>query len=113
MVAPSTNVTLSVDKSVLQLSGGNSDNVTWTVSLDFTALGIDRLRQAWLTFAPQLAAGAPYSDTEWTATFSNWSVTDPNNIRALRCAGPGSIRVGNDDTACVFSPAGLVSRGGQ
>lgn len=109
IIRPATNVTLGVDKNVLQLSGGNSDNVTWTVSLDFTALGIDRLRQAWLTFAPQLAPGAVYADTEWSATVSNWSVTDPNSVRALQCAGPNSARVGNDSTLCSFTGAGWAS----
>lgn len=107
IVARPGNVTLAVDNSVLQLSGGNSDNVTWAVSLDFTALGIDRVRQAWVTFAPQLANGKSYSDTEWTATFSNWTVDDPLSRRPLRCAAPGSFRIGNDiNTACHYAGDG-------
>lgn len=103
MLSGQENQTLKVDQSVLQLSGGNSDNVTWNVSLDFTALGIDQIRQAWLTFAPQLASCSAYKDSQWTATFSNWSITDPNDVRALQCAGPGSVRVGNGDTVCSYS----------
>ena len=100
------NQTLAVDNPVLQLTGGNSDNVTWNISIDFTALGVDQIRQAWLTFAPQLASGAVYADKEWTAAFSNWSVSDPNNVMALQCAGPASVRVGNGDPSCVYSGAG-------
>ena len=106
MVVRPGNLSLAVNNPVLQLTGGNSDNVTWNISLDFTALGIDQIRQAWLTFAPQLASGVPYADSEWTATFNNWSVTDPNNVQALQCAGPGSVRVGSSDPGCVYSGAG-------
>jgi hypothetical protein len=106
MVVRPGNETLAVNNPVLQLSGGNSDNVTWSISLDFTALGVDQIRQAWLTFAPQLAAGAPYQDSEWTATFRNWSVLGPNTVQALQCAGPGSVRIGNGDPSCVYSGTG-------
>ena len=107
MLLPPANTSLAVDHPVLSLSGGNSDNVTWRIALDFTALGIDQLRQAWLTFAPQLTNGAPYTDAEWAATFNNWTVTAPNNNRALKCAGPGSIRIGNDQNqACSYFGAG-------
>ncbi|HEY3939331.1 MAG TPA: hypothetical protein VGL97_18005, partial [Bryobacteraceae bacterium] len=98
------NISLTVDNPVLQLTGGNSDNVTWDISLDFSALGIDQIRQGWLTFAPALSGQAAYSDTEWTATFSNWSVADANNKRTLQIAGPGSLRIGNDENgACTYS----------
>lgn len=106
MLAGPANGTLAVNNPVLHLSGGNSDSVTWNISLDFSALGIDQIRQAWLTFAPQLAPGAAYADTQWSAVFSNWSVTDPNGVQALKCAGPGSVRVGNNDPSCVYSGAG-------
>ena len=106
MLVGDKNQTLKVDNPVLQLSGGNSDDVTWNISLDFTALGIDQIRQAWLTFAPHLASGAAYQDSEWTATFTNWSVTDPNGVGVLQCAGPGSVRVGNGDLGCVYAGNG-------
>ena len=96
------NVNLSVDKTELQFTGGSSD-VTWHISLDFSALGIDQIRQAWVTFAPKLANGTAYTDTEWTATFSNWSVEDPNNVRPLKIAGTGGLRIGNADPACNYS----------
>lgn len=102
-ITPRPNVSLQVDKTVLPLTGGSSD-VTWHISIDFSALGIDQLRQAWITFAPQLSNGTAYSDTEWTATFSNWSVQDPKNVRTLQIAGPGSLRIGNADKgACTYS----------
>ncbi len=58
MVVRPGNVTLAVDRSEVQLSGGNSDDVVWNIALDFTALGIDQIRQAWVTFAPQLTAAS-------------------------------------------------------
>ncbi len=106
MVVRPGNQTLAVDNPVLQFTGGNSDNVTWNISLDFTALGVVQIRQAWLTFAPQLASGATYSDKEWTAAFSNWTLIDPNGIQALPCAGPGSVRVGNGDQSCQYTGTG-------
>jgi hypothetical protein len=95
------NISLSVDQTILPFTGGSSD-VTWHISLDFSALGIDQIRQAWITFAPQLANGAAYTDTEWTATFSNWAVDDPGNRRPLKIAGPASLRVGNADRTCEY-----------
>lgn len=107
MVIRPGNLTLAVDQSRVQLSGGNSDDVVWNISLDFSALGIDQIRQAWITFAPQLAAASVYSDTEWTATFSNWVVQDALNKRFLQCAGPASLRIGNDaDNACQYAGSG-------
>jgi hypothetical protein len=101
------NVTLAVDQSELQLSGGNSDNVVWNISLDFTALGIDQVRQAWITFAPQLPPSSTYADTEWSAAFSAWTLVDPFGKRFLRSAGPASIRIGNDaSSACQYAGSG-------
>ena len=106
MVVRPGNVKLQVNNPVLQLTGGNSDNVVWNISIDFSALGIDQIRQAWLTFAPRLPDDGVYTDTEWTATFSNWSIADPNNVRTLQIAGPGSVRVANDDNRAVYAGAG-------
>ena len=84
------------------LTGGDSD-ATWRVSLDFSALGLTSVRQMWLTFAPQLADGAAYADTEFEAVFSNWTVTGTN--KALKVAGPGSVRVGSRDAWCNYTGA--------
>jgi hypothetical protein len=109
MLVRPANGSLAVSNPVLSLSGGNSDNVTWRITLDFTALGIDQIRQAWLTFAPKLTTGGPYTDTEWTANFSNWTVNATNNNLALKCAGWGSVRVGNDESqSCTYSGTGWV-----
>ncbi|MDQ2710991.1 MAG: hypothetical protein M3Y24_01945 [Acidobacteriota bacterium] len=111
MVVRPGNQTLAVNNPILALAGGNSDNVVWNISLDFAALGIDQIRRAWFTFAPQLASGAAYSDREWTATFSNWTVVDPNGVQALQCAGPGSMRVGNCDGGCTYTGPGWSAIG--
>ena len=94
---------LAFDRTQIQLSGGSSA-VTWNISIDFTALGIDQLRQCWLTFAPSLADGAAYTATEWQATFSNWQLNGPDAVAALQIAGPGSTRIEEDNGACVFTP---------
>lgn len=99
----SKTATLVASPAVAPLAGGSSD-ATWHVRLDFTALGIDQVRQAWLTLAPQLANGAAYQDTEFKAGFSNWGITsDPNGIAALKVAGPGSVRIEETDDWCTYS----------
>ena len=83
----------------IQLSGGSS-SATFQVKIDFTALGIDQLRQAWLTFAPAAPAGQLLSSSAGVSgdvVFSNWTVTDPNNKRPLFVAGPGSVRIEESD----------------
>ncbi len=101
---------LAFDQTQIQLSGGSSA-VTWNISLDFTALGIDQLRQCWLTFAPSLADGAAYTAAEWQATFSNWQLAGPDAVAALQVAGPGSIRIEEDNGACVFTPNWSIESG--
>ena len=112
MVVRPGNIHLQVDNPVLLLRGGNSDGISWNISLDFSALGIDQVRQAWITFAPRLPARSTYQDTEWTARFSNWVLTDPRNVRTLQIAGPASLRVGNDESgACAYSGGGWKIQG--
>ncbi len=105
--------TLTFDQAQVQLSGGNS-HVTWNCSLDFSAIGValqaqlksttdfTQIRQAWLTFAPSLTNGA-YSSTEWQAAFSNWTLSGPAVTQQLQVAGAGSVRIEEDDTACVYT----------
>ncbi len=92
---------LHFDQATYPLTGGSSD-VTWTCTLDFTALGIDSLRQCWLTFAPWLVTGS-YEATDWAAQFWNWQVTGPETKRLLKVPGPGSIRLDQADRACTYA----------
>jgi hypothetical protein len=92
--------TLATDQSQIQLAGGSSA-VTWNCTIDFTALGIDQLRQCWLTFAPSLTAGT-YAATEWHAIFSNWELAGADTVTALQVAGPGSVRIEEYDGACAW-----------
>jgi hypothetical protein len=98
----SNSASLSFDQAQIQFSGGSSA-VTWNCSFDFTALGIDGIRQCWLTFAPSLANGSAFTGAEWNAVFSNWQLNGPEEIKALQVAGPGSVRIEQDSTACAFS----------
>jgi hypothetical protein len=102
--------TLVFDQPRVQLAGGSS-TVTWNCSLDFTALGIDQLRQCWLTFAPSLADGAAFTPAEWLATFTNWQLSGPDSVAALQVAGPGSVRIEEDSTACAFTSHWNVEAG--
>ena len=106
------NNNLTTTQENVKLSGGSSD-VTWTVEIDFTALGIDDLRQCWLTFAPELADGADYADTDWDITFSNWTVTDPSGNRPLKIAHPKKpTRVGSQNTWITYGGTGWTAQNG-
>ncbi len=83
--------------SSVQLAGGSSDNVSWHIHVDFSALGWTDLTKIWLTFAPALANSAAYTPTEWQVSVTNWTVTDPNGVRPLKVAGLGSVRIEEDN----------------
>ena len=104
MYSTNKTPTLQSQQAVLPLTGGNS-SVTWHCSIDFTALAIDQLRQCWLTFAPALSNGVAYPGSEWTATFTNWTVTGDATVMTLKVAGPNSVRVEDTDSACSYTGA--------
>ena len=82
--------TLKITPSVAPLKGGTSP--VWSVSIDFTALGIDSPRQMWLTFAPALTNGTAYPANPWAPgvvrAFGD-IVADPNG-HAQVCIVPGT-----------------------
>lgn len=110
LYAVAKNTRLTVSAPVAQFSGGSSD-CTWRVSLDFTALGIDTIRLAWLTFAPPVSSGAAFRDTEWEAAFTNWTLSGPDDRKKLQVAGPGSVRIEDNNAACVYSGTWNVENG--
>ena len=57
------------------LSGGSSDNVSWHVHIDFTALGWNNVDKVWWTIAPALPNSQAYQATEWVMVVTNWTVT--------------------------------------
>src|ERR1017187_6477425 len=81
------------------LSGGSSDNVSWHVHIDLTALGWSSVDKVWWTIAPALPNSQAYQPTEWNVVVTNWTVTsNPASKRALKVAGPGSVRIEEDST---------------
>ena len=102
--AVAKNSRLATDAPSVKLAGGVSDAV-WRVTLDFAALGIPQIRMMWLTFAPPLADSAAFADTEWQATFTNWTLTGPESVRMLPVAGPDSVRIEHNDSWCTYSGA--------
>jgi hypothetical protein len=109
MYGQTLNEHLAVD-ALVQFSGGSSA-ATWRIAIDFTALGIDTPRQLWLTFAPRLKDSAAYEAEDWTATVTNWSVSDENTVRALQVAGPGSVRVGHADAWARYTGSWALEAG--
>jgi hypothetical protein len=110
MYAVSKNSRLTVTQTEARFDGGNSD-ATWRVRLDFSALSVPQIRQMWLTFAPKLEYGAPMADTPWEAVFTNWNLTGPEEKRALKVAGPDSVRIEEDDSWCSYTGAWGVEQG--
>jgi hypothetical protein len=102
MYSVSKNTRLTTTSSIATFAGGSSDCV-WRISLDFSALGIPSIRQMWFTFAPPIPDGAPLTDTEWEAEFTNWAVTGPSSKRELKVAGTDSVRVEEDSSWCKFT----------
>ena len=102
-----------------KLTGG-ADPTSTHFKIDFTALGADSLRQAWLTFAPALnydsggtnPALVAYSPSTWSATFSNWALTDPSTVLPLKIAGPGSVIVDSRNTWAKYAGAGWSQQAG-
>ena len=102
LMAVNKNANLRIAPTQANLSGGSSDAV-WRITLDFNALGLTNIRRMWLTFAPQLAVGAPYAGGDWEAAFSNWTLTGPEDTRKLQVAGPNSVRVQQSSVGCSYS----------
>jgi len=94
-----------------QMMGGTAAT-SWAVSLNFSALGITSIRQMWLTFAPVLALGAAYVATEWSAVFTDWTLSDPDVNLPLPVAGPGSVRIGSQDFWANYTGSGWGSEVG-
>ncbi len=101
-----------------KLTGGLTET-SFHLSIDFTAAGIDQLRQAWLTAGPTLnydsggvnAALMPYVASDYSLIFTNWAVTDPGSIRPLKVAGPGTVTVGSRDAWAVYQGAWIEQTG--
>jgi hypothetical protein len=102
LYATSKNDRLKTSLPKVKLEGGLS-RAMFRVTLNFTELGIPRIRKMWMTFAPRLADGEDFESTEWSAEFSQWSVTGPEETRRLKVASTGSVRVSSIDTACEWS----------
>ncbi len=95
---------LCTAETAVRLSGGNSQ-VTWTCTIDFTAHNIASLRQCWFTYAAALANSAAFTDTEWSATYTNWQFTGPASATQLFVAGPGSVRLEENSSGCTYTGA--------
>ena len=79
-----------------RLQGGNSD-VTWRIRAALPA----QARRVFLHLSAQRPEYARFTDKEFSATFSNWTVEDPNGIRALRVASTRSLWIEDHDARVV------------
>ena len=116
------NTGIGLSATTLPLSGGVSDGLTWTITLNFGALtgvlpayvanpnstaatriSAGHFRECWTTIAPKINHAAQYADTEWSVIFSNWTVAGTG--RNLYVAGPGSQRVGSLSSWVTYNGA--------
>lgn len=97
-----------------KLTGGASPS-SMHVKIDFSALGLSSLRQAWLTFAPPMPYDSDSGNThtlkafeslEFSYVFSSWSRTDPSGKLPLKVAGKGSQLVKSHDDWCTLRASG-------
>lgn len=102
LMATTSTTPLAIGQYLAPFTSGSSD-CTWHVTLDFAALSIPTIRQMWLTFAPPIPDGAPLSDTEWQAVFTNWAVTGTESKRKLRVAGLDSVRIEENSSWCKYT----------
>lgn len=96
-LAATTPELFAANQYIGVFAGGSSD-CTWRVTLNFAALGVPGIRQMWFTYAPPIPDGAPLTDTEWEAAYTNWTLTGPAHKRELKVAGPDSVRVEEDSS---------------
>lgn len=104
------NGRLTADRPEVALGGGSSAEAL-RVRLEFGALGLSSVRQMWLTLAPALAEGKAYDGEAWTAAFSNWTVTGPEEVKRLKVPAAGSVWVGSLDGGCEYSDGWALETG--
>lgn len=110
MYAVWKNERLRTDVEEAPFAGGAS-SAQLRVRLDFQALGVPQIRRMWLTLAPRLANASDYAGAEWTAEFTNWRVTGPEQRLRLPVAGPGSVRIEPTDARCEYGGAWAAEAG--
>ena len=107
--AVAANSHANTSPASVKLSGANSDLAVWRITLDFSTLGLTSVRKAWMTFSPRLADSAAFAKIEWSAVFTNWTVSDsspPLGNRPLKVAGPGSVLVDSEKPWCAYTGGG-------
>ncbi|MBC7925839.1 MAG: hypothetical protein H7039_09300 [Bryobacteraceae bacterium] len=104
------NERLRTSETSAALTGGTSTG-SWHLTLDFAALNLKQVRLMWMTFAPKLANSAAYADTEWEASFTNWTLSGPETLRRLSVAGPGTVRVEDADAWCTYTGSWELEQG--
>jgi hypothetical protein len=82
-------------------SGGQSPTA-WTVTINFSSLNETTIQRMFLTFAPNMQ-NQQFAREEFSAVFTNWTLTDPNSRLPLSVAGPGSVRLEESDSWCSYT----------
>ncbi len=102
LYATSKNDRLKTNLAKVKLEGGVT-RAMLRVTLNFSELGIPRIRKMWMTFAPRLADGEDFESQQWSAEFGQWVVTGLEETRRLKVASTGSVRASSIDSACTWS----------
>lgn len=64
----------------------------WHIAIDSSSLTQTRIQKMWLTFAPDIQRQT-FAQYSFSVAVTGWTVTDVNGKRALKVAGPGSVRL--------------------
>ena len=76
--------------------------MTYDFSANLGDTNARQIRKMWLTLAPRLANGQDFVSQEWHASFDNWTVSGPAEVRQLQVPGPCSYWIGATDGGCHF-----------
>jgi hypothetical protein len=87
---------------------GYTRDASGALSASVVAVPTGKIRKMRWTYAAELQAGE-FARTEFRVAVTNWTVTGTG--RGYRVAGPGSLRIEDDDPVAVYSGTWTTSRG--
>ena len=79
---------------------GGASPATWHLSFNFSTtaqFAQSQIQEMFVVLAAPIQQGN-FARCEFSAVFANWTVTDANSKRALKVAGPGSVRIEETDS---------------
>ena len=101
MYAVAKNDRLKTTAPTAIFTGGSSD-ATWRVELDFHALGIDESSDV-VHLRASSCEWASVPGHRMEAAYTNWQSLETRTPQVLKVAGPGSVRMEENDSWCKYA----------